>query len=194
MKVNPQMQTSVPDVYALGDLIGPPMAMFKARKSGMYASRHIMGEDVHYEVNEFPDFLHTHYEVTWFGIGEEEARERYGNVTIIKMPPRLRGRLGCRTARHRPYDALRIRQAPHVRVPEADHRTRPPGGWWVRTMSMQERRPPSSTCSSCIAGDSPWTSWRRWTSCSSTPPTSSSSPASGPGPRTSKTYEPPQTY
>ena len=85
--VNPQMQTSVPNVYAIGDLIGPPMEMFKARKSGMYASRHIMGEDVHYEFREFPDFLHTHYEVTWFGLGEEEARERYGDVTIIKMPP-----------------------------------------------------------------------------------------------------------
>ena len=87
IKVNPQMQTSVPNVYAIGDLIGPPMEMFKARKSGMYASRHIMGEDVHYEFKEFPDFLHTHYEVSWFGIGEEEARERYGDVTIIKMPP-----------------------------------------------------------------------------------------------------------
>ncbi len=87
VQVNPQMQTSVPHVYAIGDLIGPPMEMFKARKSGMYASRHILGEDVHYEVKEFPDFMHTHYEVSWFGIGEEEARERYGDVTIIKMPP-----------------------------------------------------------------------------------------------------------
>jgi pyruvate/2-oxoglutarate dehydrogenase complex dihydrolipoamide dehydrogenase (E3) component len=85
--VNPQLQTSVPSVYAVGDLIGAPMEMFKARKSGMYASRHIMGEDVHYVVTEFPDFLHTHYEVSWFGMGEEEAREARGAVTIIKMPP-----------------------------------------------------------------------------------------------------------
>ena len=85
--VNPQMQTSVPNVYAIGDLIGRPMEMFKARKSGMYASRHIMGEDVHYAFDEFPDFLHTHYEVSWFGMGEEEARQVYGDVTIIKMPP-----------------------------------------------------------------------------------------------------------
>ena len=85
--VNPQLQTSVPNVYAIGDLIGAPMEMFKARKSGMYASRHIMGEDVHYVVTEFPDFLHTHYEVSWFGMGEEQAREVYGDVTIIKMPP-----------------------------------------------------------------------------------------------------------
>jgi pyruvate/2-oxoglutarate dehydrogenase complex dihydrolipoamide dehydrogenase (E3) component len=85
--VNPQLQTSVPHVYAIGDLIGAPMEMFKARKSGMYASRHIMGEDVHYVVDEFPDFLHTHYEVSWFGLGEEEARAAVDHVTIIKMPP-----------------------------------------------------------------------------------------------------------
>jgi pyruvate/2-oxoglutarate dehydrogenase complex dihydrolipoamide dehydrogenase (E3) component len=85
--VNPQMQTSVPNVYAVGDLIGSPMEMFKARKSGMYAARSIMGEDVHYEFKEYPDFLHTHYEVSWFGMGEEEARETHDAVTIIKMPP-----------------------------------------------------------------------------------------------------------
>lgn len=85
--VNPQMQTSVPGVYAIGDMLGAPMEMFKARKSGMYAARHVMGEDVHYAYDEYPDFLHTHYEVTWFGLGEEQARETHDAVVIIKMPP-----------------------------------------------------------------------------------------------------------
>ncbi len=86
--VDPQLRTSVPNVYAVGDLIGGPMEMFKARKSGMYAARHVMGDDtVDYVVKEYPDFLHTHYEVSWFGMGEEEAREKHDSVTIIKMPP-----------------------------------------------------------------------------------------------------------
>ncbi len=85
--VDRQLRTSVPNVYAIGDLIGGPMEMFKARKSGTYAARHIMGKDVHYDPRDFPDFLHTHYEVTWFGMGEEEARQKHKNVTIIKMPP-----------------------------------------------------------------------------------------------------------
>ena len=38
------MMTSVPGVYAVGDLIGAPMEMFKARKSGTYAARTIMGK------------------------------------------------------------------------------------------------------------------------------------------------------
>lgn len=85
--VNEHLQTSVPNVYAIGDLIGGPMEMFKARKSGMYAARNIMGEKISYSPQNFPDFLHTHYEVSWLGMGEEEARKKYSNVIIIKMPP-----------------------------------------------------------------------------------------------------------
>ncbi len=85
--VDEQMQTSVPGVYAAGDVIGAPMEMFKARKSGTYAARAITGEKVSYKPADWPDFLHTHYEVSWLGLGEEEARARYRNVVIVKMPP-----------------------------------------------------------------------------------------------------------
>jgi 2-oxopropyl-CoM reductase (carboxylating) len=85
--VDEQMQTSVPGVYAAGDVIGAPMEMFKARKSGTYAARAIMGENVSYKPADWPDFLHTHYEVSWLGLGEEEARAQYRNVVILKMPP-----------------------------------------------------------------------------------------------------------
>jgi 2-oxopropyl-CoM reductase (carboxylating) len=87
VKVDPYLRTSVPNVYAVGDLIGAPMEMFKARKSGMYAARNVMGESNAYRPADFPDFLHTHYEVTWLGMSEDEARTRYKNVVIIKMPP-----------------------------------------------------------------------------------------------------------
>jgi hypothetical protein len=32
-------------------------------------------------------FLHTHYEVSWLGVSEEEARAHYRNVVVLKMPP-----------------------------------------------------------------------------------------------------------
>ena len=85
--VDKHLQTSVPNVYAIGDLIGAPMEMFKARKAGCYAARHIMGEAVEYEPRDWPDFLHTHYEVSWMGLSEAEARAKYANVITIKMPP-----------------------------------------------------------------------------------------------------------
>ena len=81
------MRTSVPGVYAAGDLVGPPMEMFKARKCGVGAARNIMGEDYEFDFTEYPDFLHTTYEVTWCGLSEAEAQAKYRNVIKIQMPP-----------------------------------------------------------------------------------------------------------
>ena len=75
--VDSRMQTSVAEVYGIGDLIGPPMEMFKARKCGMTAARNIMGEPYEFDFSEYPDFLHSTYEVTWVGLTEDEARERH---------------------------------------------------------------------------------------------------------------------
>jgi pyruvate/2-oxoglutarate dehydrogenase complex dihydrolipoamide dehydrogenase (E3) component len=90
--VDKRMRTNVPGVYAIGDMIDGPMEMFKARKSGVTAARNIMGEDLEFDYTEFPDFLHTTYEVTWVGLTEAEARERHGDdVIVIQMPPYVEG-------------------------------------------------------------------------------------------------------
>ena len=85
--VDDHMRTSVLGVYAAGDVVGAPMEMFKARKCGMTAARNIMGEDYAFDFSEYPDFLHTTYEVTWVGLSEEEARASGADVVIIQMPP-----------------------------------------------------------------------------------------------------------
>jgi len=87
IKVNRRMQTSIPAIYAVGDVTGPPMEMFKARKEGVCAAKNIMGKVSEYKAMDYPDFMHTHYEVSWLGLGEEEARQRYANVKIMKLPP-----------------------------------------------------------------------------------------------------------
>src|SRR6266566_6097522 len=86
--VDKHMRTSVSNVYAIGDLIGPPMEMFKARKGGMTAARNIMGETYEFDWTDYPDFLHSTYEISWVGLSEEEARQRYDNVVVIQMPPK----------------------------------------------------------------------------------------------------------
>ncbi len=87
IKVNRRMQTSIPHVYAVGDVTGPPMEMFKARKEGVCAAKNIMGQTSEYKAADYPDFMHTHYEVCWLGLSEEEARQRYANVKVMKLPP-----------------------------------------------------------------------------------------------------------
>lgn len=86
--VDKHMRTSVLNVYAIGDLIGPPMEIFKARRSGVTAARNIMGEEVEFDWTDYPDFLHSTYEITWVGLSEQEARERYDNVIVIQIPPK----------------------------------------------------------------------------------------------------------
>ena len=87
IKVNRHMQTSVPHIYAVGDITGPPMEMFKARKEGVCAAKNIMGQASEYKAADYPDFMHTHYEVCWLGLSEEEARHRFPNVKVMKLPP-----------------------------------------------------------------------------------------------------------
>jgi dihydrolipoamide dehydrogenase len=89
--VDHRMRTTVPGVYAIGDLIGGPMEMFKARKSGVTAARNIMGEDLEFDFSEYPDFLHTTYEVSWVGLTEAEARAACDEVIVIQMPPYVEG-------------------------------------------------------------------------------------------------------
>jgi 2-oxopropyl-CoM reductase (carboxylating) len=85
--VNKRMQTSVPGVYAAGDLLGPPLEMFKSRRSGTTAARNIMGVDSEFDYADIPDFLHTTYEVSWAGLGELEASQAFGQVVTIQLPP-----------------------------------------------------------------------------------------------------------
>ena len=85
--VNSRMQTSIPGVYAAGDLLGPPLEMFKSRRSGTTAARNIMGVDSEFYYTDVPDFLHTTYEVSWAGLSEREARQTAGHVVTIQLPP-----------------------------------------------------------------------------------------------------------
>jgi len=84
--VNSRMQTSIPGVYAAGDVTGPPMEMWKARMAGMTAAKNILGETSELSIDSYPDFMHTTYEISWYGLTEKQAREKYGAVTVLKMP------------------------------------------------------------------------------------------------------------
>ncbi len=102
------MRTSVPKVWAAGDLIDGPMEMFKARKAGVCAARNIMGEtDYAFDYSDYPDFLHTTYEVAWTGL--ERGRgppERFDNVMVIQMPPKGVAPEDCGSARHGRFKIL----------------------------------------------------------------------------------------
>jgi pyruvate/2-oxoglutarate dehydrogenase complex dihydrolipoamide dehydrogenase (E3) component len=80
------MRTTASGVYAIGDVTGGPMEMWKARKAGMVAAKNILGTHAELDTEFFPDFLHTTYEITWIGMTEKEAKEKLEKVFVIRMP------------------------------------------------------------------------------------------------------------
>jgi dihydrolipoamide dehydrogenase len=85
--VNEKMETSVPGVYAVGDVAGPPYFMAVARKRGMIAAKNISGTESPMDYSFMPEHVYVPpLEGTYVGLTEDEARERYKNVVVIKVP------------------------------------------------------------------------------------------------------------
>jgi len=81
-------RTNVPGVYAVGDVAGPPYFMAVARKRGMLAAKNIMGEDAEWDDSlPLPDHIYLPpLEASTVGLTEKQAREKYGDVVIIRVP------------------------------------------------------------------------------------------------------------
>lgn len=91
--VNRHYQTSIPNVYAIGDLIDTYMLAHAASKEGIKAVRHMFGKAEAPLKNEvIPKCVYTHPEIASFGLTETEAKERYTDVLVSKIPYGNNGR------------------------------------------------------------------------------------------------------
>jgi pyruvate/2-oxoglutarate dehydrogenase complex dihydrolipoamide dehydrogenase (E3) component len=84
--IDRHMATNVPGIYASGDITGGVMEMWKARQGGMLAAKNILGDPAEFETELFADTVHTFYETTWVGMTEKEAKEKVGQVFVVRMP------------------------------------------------------------------------------------------------------------
>ena len=87
--------TSVPGVYAVGDVIAGPMLAHKAEEEGVAAVEKMAGKagQVNYDV--IPGVVYTHPELASVGLTEEAARERDGRVKVGKYQFRANARAHC---------------------------------------------------------------------------------------------------
>lgn len=75
VKVNDEFQTSVPNIYAIGDIIHGPMLAHKAEDEGAMVAEYLAtGKKPHLDYNNVPSVLYTHPEVAWVGKSEDQLK------------------------------------------------------------------------------------------------------------------------
>ncbi len=74
--VNEQMETSVPGIYAIGDVVGTVMLAHVASAQGKVAVENIMGHPATVRYDVIPAGIFTLPEIGRVGITEQQARER----------------------------------------------------------------------------------------------------------------------
>jgi dihydrolipoyl dehydrogenase len=72
--VNAQMQTNVPHIYAIGDIVGQPMLAHKATHEAKVAAEVITGMKSAFDPMTIPSVAYTDPEVAWMGLNETEAK------------------------------------------------------------------------------------------------------------------------
>ncbi len=73
--VDKQMRTNVPNIFAIGDLVGQPMLAHKAVHEGKVAAEAAAGETSYFDARVIPSVAYTDPEVAWVGITETQAKE-----------------------------------------------------------------------------------------------------------------------
>ncbi len=72
--VDRQMRTNVPNIFAVGDIVGQPMLAHKANHEGRVAAEVIAGMKVAFDARVIPSVAYTDPEVAWVGVTETEAK------------------------------------------------------------------------------------------------------------------------
>lgn len=81
-----QMRTSIPNIFAIGDVTGPPFLAHRASKQGIVAAEVIAGLDSRFEPKVIPGVVYTEPQLASAGLSEEEAREKGFRYSVGKFP------------------------------------------------------------------------------------------------------------
>ncbi len=69
-------RTNVDNIFAIGDIAGPPMLAHKATHEGQLAAEVIAGHKVGFDDRVIPSVAYTDPEIAWVGLSETEAKEK----------------------------------------------------------------------------------------------------------------------
>lgn len=74
--VDGQGRTNVPNIFAIGDIVGEPMLAHKATYEAKIAAEVISGHKAHFDALTIPSVAYTDPEVAWMGLTEKEAKQK----------------------------------------------------------------------------------------------------------------------
>jgi dihydrolipoamide dehydrogenase len=87
------LQTSVPGIYAIGDVAGPPMLAHKGTREGVHVAEVVAGHHPKaIDYSNVPSVTYCHPEVASIGLTEEQAKERKLDYQVGRFPFSANGR------------------------------------------------------------------------------------------------------
>jgi dihydrolipoamide dehydrogenase len=92
IEVNDHLQTSVPHIYAIGDVVKGAMLAHKAEEEGVYVAETIAGQKPHINYLLIPGVVYTWPEVAAVGYTEEQLKEQGRKYKTGKFPFLASGR------------------------------------------------------------------------------------------------------
>ncbi len=92
IRVDKQMRTNVPHIYAIGDIVGQPMLAHKGVHEGHVAAEVISGLKHYFDPKVIPSIAYTEPEVAWVGLTEKEAKEQNISYEVATFPWAASGR------------------------------------------------------------------------------------------------------
>ncbi|MFO1434747.1 MAG: dihydrolipoyl dehydrogenase [Candidatus Competibacteraceae bacterium] len=90
--VDKQLRTSVPQIYAIGDIVGQPLLAHKAMHEGHVAAEACAGMKAYFDARVIPSVAYTDPEVAWAGLTEIEAKGQGINYGKSVFPWSASGR------------------------------------------------------------------------------------------------------
>ena len=90
--IDEQLRTSVPNIYAVGDVSGDPMLAHRASRQGEIAAEVIAGKNVAADYKTVPSVVFTDPEIATAGLSEAEAKEQGFDIKVGKFPWAANGR------------------------------------------------------------------------------------------------------
>ncbi len=92
IRVDQQMRTNVPHIFAIGDVVGQPMLAHKATHEGKTAAEVIAGHKVFFDPMTIPSVAYTDPEVAWMGLTETDAKAQGITYEAASFPWAASGR------------------------------------------------------------------------------------------------------